>query len=155
MPCLPYCFAMHAQHFRGFEPRSKGLRERNSPFCTLSQNGYGEGFAKPCGTRNYASAVVGFEQRGPTHIAPLLLPECQNSARQRRFSRRRKPPHAKQLVAMTSGAPPCRNRLPAPFPSGKRRPGDARHRLREAKHTVRQHAPCTPRSPHEYHNSGS
>ena len=25
----------------GFEPRPKGLRGRNSPTCTLSQNGYG------------------------------------------------------------------------------------------------------------------
>ena len=28
----------------GFEPRPKGLRGRNSPTCTLSQNGYGTPF---------------------------------------------------------------------------------------------------------------
>jgi hypothetical protein len=26
----------------GFETGEKGLRDRNSPTCTLSQNGYGE-----------------------------------------------------------------------------------------------------------------
>ena len=29
----------------------KGLRDRNSPFCTLSQNGYGERFARERATR--------------------------------------------------------------------------------------------------------
>ena len=29
------------QHIMGSEPRQKGLRDRNSPTCTLSQNGYG------------------------------------------------------------------------------------------------------------------
>jgi hypothetical protein len=39
-----FALFMHArtlQHIMGFEPRQKGLRDRNSPTCTLSQNGYG------------------------------------------------------------------------------------------------------------------
>ena len=31
----------------GFENDLKGLRDRNSPTCTLSQNGYGEPFTNP------------------------------------------------------------------------------------------------------------
>jgi len=31
----------HKTPLGGFEPRPKGLRGRNSPTCTLSQNGYG------------------------------------------------------------------------------------------------------------------
>ena len=42
----------------GFDPRSKGLRERNSPFCTLSQNGYGGGSAKPCGGRRVGAHLL-------------------------------------------------------------------------------------------------
>ena len=42
---------------RGSNPRAKGLRERNSPFCTLSQNGYGGPCAKECGDRRYAAAA--------------------------------------------------------------------------------------------------
>ena len=35
-----------------FEPgQQKGLRERNSPICTLSQNGYGDSSFHPCGCR--------------------------------------------------------------------------------------------------------
>jgi len=29
----------------GLEPRPKGLRDRNSPTCTLSQNGYGASYS--------------------------------------------------------------------------------------------------------------
>ena len=28
-------------HLEGIEPMQKGLRKRNSPMCTVSQNGYG------------------------------------------------------------------------------------------------------------------
>ena len=30
----------------GVEPAKEGLRDRNSPMCTLSQNGYGTSFVK-------------------------------------------------------------------------------------------------------------
>ena len=47
----------------GIEPRRKGLRERNSPFCTLSQNGYGDSAAKPSGLRRAWAAERGRSQR--------------------------------------------------------------------------------------------
>ena len=37
---------MTKRHPGGIEPLQKGLRDRISPFCTLSQNGYGGGRAK-------------------------------------------------------------------------------------------------------------
>ena len=43
--------------------RQKGLRERNSPFCTLSQNGYGDSAAKPSGVRRALAAERGRSQR--------------------------------------------------------------------------------------------
>ena len=48
---------------RGNRTRRKGLRERNSPFCTLSQNGYGDSAAKPSGLRRAWAAERGRSQR--------------------------------------------------------------------------------------------
>ena len=41
------------------EPRQKGLRDRNSPTCTLSQNGYGTPFGGQMGPPNLL-AEIGF-----------------------------------------------------------------------------------------------
>ena len=38
---MPFSHVFIVVHTVGFVPRQKGLRDRNSPTCTLSQNGYG------------------------------------------------------------------------------------------------------------------